>query len=58
MKFFDWAFTNGDKLALDLDYVPLPEPVKAQVRASWKGMTDNTASRCSDRGSLRFQCLR
>lgn len=40
LKFFDWAFTNGDKLALDLEYVPLPEPVKAKVRASWKGMTD------------------
>jgi phosphate transport system substrate-binding protein len=40
LKFFDWAFTNGDKLALDLEYVPLPEPVKQKVRASWKGMTD------------------
>lgn len=42
LKFFDWAFTNGDKLALELEYVPLPEPVKAKVRASWKGIVDNT----------------
>jgi phosphate transport system substrate-binding protein len=41
LKFFDWAFKNGDKLALDLEYVPLPEPVKAKVRASWKGIVDN-----------------
>jgi phosphate transport system substrate-binding protein len=40
LKFFDWAFTNGDKLALDLEYVPLPEPVKQKIRASWKGITD------------------
>ncbi len=40
LKFFDWAYTNGDKLALDLEYVPLPAAVKAQVRASWKGIVD------------------
>jgi len=35
VKFFDWTFANGDKLAADLDYVPLPEKVKAQIRADW-----------------------
>jgi phosphate transport system substrate-binding protein len=25
MKFFEWSFKNGDKLASDLDYVPLPD---------------------------------
>jgi phosphate transport system substrate-binding protein len=25
MKFFEWSFKNGDKLAADLDYVPLPD---------------------------------
>ena len=25
LKFFDWAYKNGDKLAVDLDYVPLPD---------------------------------
>lgn len=35
VKFFDWAFTNGDKLALELDYVPLPDKVKTQIRADW-----------------------
>ena len=34
-KFFDWAFSKGDKLAQDLDYVPLPDRVKAQIRADW-----------------------
>ena len=35
VKFYDWAFANGDKLALDLDYVPLPDKIKAQIRADW-----------------------
>jgi phosphate transport system substrate-binding protein len=34
--FFDWAYQNGDKLALDLDYVPMPDKVKNQIRADWK----------------------
>ncbi len=42
LKFFDWAFKNGDKLALDLEYVPMPVGVKDQIRASWKGITDNS----------------
>ncbi|HVL72097.1 MAG TPA: phosphate ABC transporter substrate-binding protein PstS [Beijerinckiaceae bacterium] len=32
VRFFDWAFKNGDKMALDLDYVPLPDKVVEQVR--------------------------
>jgi phosphate transport system substrate-binding protein len=36
LKFFDWAYTSGDKAADDLDYVALPDSVKNQVRADWK----------------------
>jgi phosphate transport system substrate-binding protein len=36
MKFFDWAYTNGDKTARDLEYVPLPQTVKDAVRATWR----------------------
>jgi phosphate transport system substrate-binding protein len=42
LKFFDWAYKNGDKLATEIDYVPLPAPVKEQVRAAWKGVVDNS----------------
>jgi len=35
LKFFDWAYANGDKLAADLDYVPLPDTVVKQVQAAW-----------------------
>jgi phosphate transport system substrate-binding protein len=35
VKFFDWVFTNGDKIALDLEYIPLPKEVKDQIRKVW-----------------------
>ncbi|HEY8358287.1 MAG TPA: phosphate ABC transporter substrate-binding protein PstS [Ramlibacter sp.] len=35
LKFFDWAYKNGDKTADDLDYVPMPAPVKAQIQKLW-----------------------
>ena len=35
LKFFDWAYRNGDKLAADLDYVPLPDNVADMVRGVW-----------------------
>jgi phosphate transport system substrate-binding protein len=36
LKFFDWAYRNGGKMAAELDYVPLPEGLIKQVRATWK----------------------
>ncbi len=38
LKFFDWAFAKGDGMATDLEYVPLPDPVKALVRKAWTGI--------------------
>jgi phosphate transport system substrate-binding protein len=32
LKFFDWAFKNGKQLALELDYVPLPDSLTKQIR--------------------------
>lgn len=36
LKFFDWAYENGDKLAADLDYVPMPDSVVKLIHAAWK----------------------
>jgi phosphate transport system substrate-binding protein len=36
LKFFDWAFRNGQPAADSLDYVTLPEPVVNEIRAQWK----------------------
>jgi phosphate transport system substrate-binding protein len=40
LKFFDWAFANGDGMATELEYVPLPDSVKALVRSSWSAIGD------------------
>ena len=40
LKFFDWAYKNGDKTADDLDYVALPASVKDMVRKSWTQIRD------------------
>ncbi len=33
LKFFDWAFSKGKTLATELDYVPLPDALTAQIRS-------------------------
>ncbi len=38
LKFFDWAYVSGDKMATELEYVPLPDNLKGIVRKVW---TDN-----------------
>jgi phosphate transport system substrate-binding protein len=35
IDFFDWAFKNGDSIAGQLDYVPLPATLKDVVRSYW-----------------------
>jgi phosphate transport system substrate-binding protein len=36
VKFYDWAFKNGDAKAKELVYVPLPGSLKEKIRAYWK----------------------
>ncbi len=36
LKFFDWSYKNGAAMADALDYVPLPDSLVKQVRATWK----------------------
>ena len=35
LKFYDWCYANGDGMANQLAYVPLPGNVKAMVRHAW-----------------------
>jgi len=35
-KFLEWIYTNGDKVATDLGYVPLPKETKEQIRKYWE----------------------
>lgn len=36
LKFFDWAFANGEKMAAELDYVPMPPSVIKLIQTQWK----------------------
>ncbi len=36
LKFFDWAFKNGERMADELDYVPMPAAVVRQIQDEWK----------------------
>ena len=42
LKFFDWAYKNGDKTADDLDYVPMPASVKDAIHKSWAAIKDGS----------------
>src|SRR5438105_1949 len=39
LKFFNWAYDKGARMASELDYVPLPPSLIKQVRATWQGET-------------------
>ena len=36
LKFFEWSFKNGTKMAEELDYVPMPDPVIKIIQSVWK----------------------
>jgi len=35
LKFFSWAYAKGDKMAEDLDYVPMPDKVVTAIQKEW-----------------------
>jgi phosphate transport system substrate-binding protein len=40
LKFFSWAYKNGEKTADDLDYVPMPKAVVASIEKVWGEVKD------------------
>ena len=42
LRFFDWAYKNGDKMAEELDYVALPSAVEDMVRQQWGKLVDGS----------------
>jgi phosphate transport system substrate-binding protein len=40
IKFFDWSYKNGDKMADELDYVPLPDSLVKLIHTSWGQLKD------------------
>lgn len=45
LKFFDWAYANGGKMASDLDYITLPESVVKLIKASWKAQLKDASGK-------------
>lgn len=45
LKFFEWAYKNGDKMASEMDYVPMPESVVKAVAAAWAQQLKDAAGK-------------
>ncbi len=45
LKFFDWAYTNGGKMALDMDYIPMPDSVVKLVKGAWKAQIKDASGK-------------
>lgn len=45
LKFFEWAYQNGDKSAEELEFVPLPAAVKDLVRKQWASQMKDAAGK-------------
>ena len=45
LKFFDWALKSGQKLAAELDYVPMPDNVVQLIETTWKGSFKDEAGK-------------
>ena len=45
LKFFEWSFKNGAKMADELDYVPMPDPVVKLVQSAWKSQLKDASGK-------------
>ena len=45
LKFFDWAYREGDAAAADLDYVPMPDAVTKLVQDAWRANVKDAAGK-------------
>ena len=45
LRFFDWAYKNGDKTSSDLDYVPMPASVKTAITKQWADNVKDSAGK-------------
>lgn len=43
LRFFEWALKNGQKLASDMDYVPIPAPVIKLIEDAWRKDVKNAS---------------
>ena len=65
LKFFAWAYKNGDKMAEELDYIPMPDNVVVADRSRWKKSQGSgrqadllICKKLQGRRGMRLPCLR
>ena len=42
LKFFEWSYKNGDGMASELDYIPMPDPVVDIIQSNWRQIKDGS----------------
>jgi phosphate transport system substrate-binding protein len=45
LRFFEWSFKNGARMADELDYVPIPDPLVKLIESVWKSQIKDTAGK-------------
>jgi phosphate transport system substrate-binding protein len=45
LKFFAWAYKSGDAMAEELDYVPMPDSVVAEIEKMWSSDIKDSAGK-------------
>jgi phosphate transport system substrate-binding protein len=45
LKFFEWSFKNGARMADELNYVPMPDPVIKLIQSAWKSQLKDTSGK-------------
>jgi phosphate transport system substrate-binding protein len=45
LRFFAWAYKNGDKMAEELNYVPMPDSVVDEVKKMWSNDIKDSAGK-------------
>jgi hypothetical protein len=53
IKFFKWSFEKGAKMAEELDYIPMPEPVVKLIEKTWspRSRADGASASQHDRST-------
>ena len=41
LKFFEWSYANGDQMASELDYIPMPDSVVNLIKSNWHQIKDS-----------------
>ncbi len=45
LQFFDWAYKDGDRMALNLDYIPMPDAVVKLIFEEWKSQLKDSSGK-------------